>query len=330
MPSGPRPSQWASRFTPTATSLSVSLWTSGPPVAFSLPAASFEKTTPSVSLTGATVSSVRQHEEDGLKNAWIFFLDPDGDGDVLFSLATGQPCDSGGICTEDGGMLSEGVQVTLPGPDDPNSPATGAPTIGGTPQVEETLTADTSPIDDQDGLTDVSYRYQWIAGGTDIDGATGSTHTLPASQQGQTIQIRVAFTDDAGNAETLTSVATVAVAAAPEPLTVRLKAAAPATHDGSSEFTFEIEFSEEFALSYVTLKFDAFNVTGGSVEKAQRTDNASNISWLITVEPHGNGDVTVVLPVTTDCDAEGAICTKDDSGRKLSNSLSFTVSGPGQ
>ena len=37
-----------------------------------------------------------------------------------------------------------------------------------------------------------------------------------------------------------------------------------------------------------------------------------------------------VLPVTTNCDDQGAICTKDDSGRKLSHSLSFTVSGPGQ
>ncbi len=30
------------------------------------------------------------------------------------------------------------------------------------------------------------------------------------------------------------------------------------------------------------------------------------------------------------CDADGAVCTKDDSGRKLSNRLEFTVSGPGQ
>ena len=60
-------------------------------VAFSMAVASFEKTTPSLSLTGATVSSVRQHEEDGLDNAWIFFLDPDGTDDIVFSLATGQP-----------------------------------------------------------------------------------------------------------------------------------------------------------------------------------------------------------------------------------------------
>ena len=87
-------------------------------VAFSLPVASFEKTTPSVSLTGATVSSVRRHEEEGLENAWIFFLNPNGADDIVFSLVTGQPCDSGGICTEDGGLLSEGVQVTVPGPEE--------------------------------------------------------------------------------------------------------------------------------------------------------------------------------------------------------------------
>ena len=44
----------------------------------------------------------------------------------------------------------------------PNTPATGLPTISGTAQVDETLTADTSGISDSDGLTNVSYSYQWI------------------------------------------------------------------------------------------------------------------------------------------------------------------------
>ena len=95
-----------------------------------------------------------------------------------------------------------------------NRAATGLPTISGTVQVEETLTANTSGIADEDELTNVSYSYQWIAGGSDIDGATGSTYTLTASEQGQTIQVRVSFTDDRNNAETLTSEATGAVAAA--------------------------------------------------------------------------------------------------------------------
>ena len=210
----------------------------------------------------------------------------------------------------------------------PNREATGAPTISGTPQVEQTLTVDTSPIDDEDGLTNVSYRYQWIASGADISGATGSSFTLTASQQGKTIQVRVTFTDDRNNSESLTSVATDAVAAKPVPLTVSLKTAAPDSHDGSSEFTFEIEFSEEFGLSYKTLRDFAFTETGGEVRKAQRMDKPSNVRWLITVEPNGNGDVTVVLPVTTDCDADGAICTQ--GGKKLSNRLELTVSGPGQ
>ncbi len=208
----------------------------------------------------------------------------------------------------------------------PNREATGQPTISGTPQVGETLTADTSNISDLDGITNATFAYQWVAGGSDIDGATSPSYELTSSEQGQPIQVRVIFTDDRDNEETLTSAATAVVAAASEPLTVRLKVAAPTSHDGSSEFTFEIEFSEEFGLSYRTLKFHAFNVTGGSVERAQRTDKPSNISWLITVKPHGTGDVTIELPATTDCDAQGAICTAD--GRKMSNRLEFTVSGP--
>ena len=97
----------------------------------------------------------------------------------------------------------------------PNSPATGLPTISGTPQVGKTLTADVSSIADSDGLTNVSYSYQWTAEGSDIDGATGSSYTLKDMQKGQTIQVRVSFTDDADHEETLTSAATATVAAKP-------------------------------------------------------------------------------------------------------------------
>ena len=216
--------------------------------------------------------------------------------------------------------------VSIIGVPRPNSPATGAPTISGTAQVGETLTANTTGIDDEDGLDNVSFSYQWLADDSDIAGATGETYTLGSADQGKTISVRVTFTDDATNAETLTSAPTVAVAAAPVPLTVSLTVAAPATHDGSAEFTFEIEFSEEFGLSYVTLRDHAFTVAGGVVEKAQRTAKPSNMHWRITVRPDSNADVTITLPITEDCNAEGAICTGD--GRRLSNLLEFTVSGP--
>ena len=96
-----------------------------------------------------------------------------------------------------------------------NNPAAGEATVTGTAQVGETLTADTSGIADADGLDDVSYSYQWLAGGSDIAGATGSSYTLTSSEQGQTVQVKVTFNDDADNAESLTSVATETVAAKP-------------------------------------------------------------------------------------------------------------------
>ena len=100
----------------------------------------------------------------------------------------------------------------------PNTPATGAPTITGTAQVGQTLTAVTTGIMDADGLTSVSYTYQWIRvdGGaeTNISGATSITYTLVGADLGKTIKVKASFTDDASNPETLTSTATAAVAAA--------------------------------------------------------------------------------------------------------------------
>ena len=103
----------------------------------------------------------------------------------------------------------------------------------------------------------------------------------------------------------------------------------PSSHDGQTAFTFELRFSEEFKVSYRTLRDHAFTVTGGTVLKAQRIERGSNIGWRITVRPDGNGDVTVELPVTEDCSSVlGAICTEDD--RKLSTRVELTVNGPGQ
>ena len=98
--------------------------------------------------------------------------------------------------------------TTLP----PNSPATGAPTISGTAQVGQTLSASTSGIADADGLANATYSYQWLSSrDTEIDGATNSTYTVQPSDADKVIRVRVTFTDDAGNEETLTSAATSAV-----------------------------------------------------------------------------------------------------------------------
>ena len=205
-----------------------------------------------------------------------------------------------------------------------NHAATGLPTIGGTVQVGETLTVSTSDIADEDGLDDVTYTYQWIAGGSDINGATGSSHTLTASQQSQTIQVRVSFTDDDGFSESVTSEATTAVAAKPPPLTASFSNV-PANHNGSSTFTFDLAFSENIQVSFRTIRDEAFTASGGSIAKAQRKTQGSNQNWTITVQPNGNGAISITLPQTTDCDDTGAICAPD--GRMLSTENSITVVG---
>ena len=227
-----------------------------------------------------------------------------------------------------------------------NSPATGAPTITGTAQVGQTLTASTSGVADEDGLTKATFNYQWVVNeesddstgasytvvvaddgsatwvpndgtaDTDIEGATGPTYTLTEADEGRPIRVRVSFTDDSGNSETLISAPTLMAGIH----------AAPTSHDGESAFTFELRFSEEFGISYKTLRDHAFTVTGGTVRKAQRLEQGSNVGWRITVSPDSSGAVTIILPITEDCDAQGAICTED--GRKLSTELELTVSGP--
>ena len=86
-----------------------------------------------------------------------------------------------------------------------NNAATGAPTITGTPRVGEVLNADTSAIEDDDGITSPGYIYKWIRVDgmtqTDIDGATNSTYRLTIDDVDKTIKVKVTFDDDLGNAE---------------------------------------------------------------------------------------------------------------------------------
>ena len=277
-------------------------------------------------------------DEDGLTNASFAYqwqadgADISGATDSSYTLAVDDESKVISVkvsFSDDAGNEEESTSAATAAVEaKPNTPATGAPTISGTAQVGETLTADTSGIADEDGLTNAAFNYQWQADGADISGATGATYTPVVDDMGKAISVTVSFTDDRGNGEERASAAMAAVEANPlPPLTASLENIAT-SHDGESVFTFELRFSEEFGLSYKTLRDHAFTVTGGAMRKAQRLEQGSDIGWQITVRPDGNGDVTVVLPETTDCDDQGAICTED--GRMLSNSLNFTVSGPGQ
>ena len=202
-------------------------------VAFSEPVAEFGADTRSVTVTGGTVASVQPHAEDGLENAWVFFLVPDGGGDVTFALVADAACASGGICTAGGKVLAHvPAASTIPGPGEPE---------------EAPLTAE--------------------------------------------------FRD------------------------------MPAEHDGESGFRFRVAFSEPIAISFRSLREDAFETTGGRVTRGTRVDRRKDL-FEITVEPDGDGDVTITLEEGRECSVSGAICTWGPPRKPLTNSPSATVEGP--
>ena len=126
--------------------------------------------------------------------------------------------------------VTGGTTVSFPSAsvDPDQSPATGAPSVTGTAQVGQTLTAGTSDISDGNGLFGVTFNYQWQQGTPDgadagyanIAGATSSTYELQDAQQGRRVRVVVSFTDQASNDERLMSTATVPVAAAPVEFTL--------------------------------------------------------------------------------------------------------------
>ena len=111
---------------------------------------------------------------------------------------------------------------------------------------------------------------------------------------------------------------------AAQTLTARFESM-PESHDGS-EFTFEVYFSEEVEMSYVNMREDVLDVTGGVVTSARRLTAGSNIGWEIAIEPDSEVDVSISLPPTVDCAATSAVCTADS--RALSSGLVALVSGP--
>ena len=205
-----------------------------------------------------------------------------------------------------------------------NSAATGAPTITGKANVGQTLAADTSAISDAEGTDNAIFSYQWLADDIDIKDSTSSSYKILDVDLGKAITVKVTFNDDAGHPESLTSEATTAVE--PSLLTASIQNVPSSYYYGRPEFTFELHFSEEFTVSYRTLKDSAFTVTGGKILNARRLDPPNNIQWEISVKPQVDTGVSFHLPVTTDCASQGAICTGE--GKKLSEALDFTVAGP--
>ncbi|MCY4378071.1 MAG: fibronectin type III domain-containing protein, partial [Spirochaetaceae bacterium] len=109
------------------------------------------------------------------------------------------------------------------------------------------------------------------------------------------------------------------------PLTAEL-VGVPESHDGQTAFSFELRFSEAPTFSDQTLRDTALRVVGGRVTGVQKAPPPSNLSWRVTVVPDGGGSISIALPPTLACDADGAVCTA--AGKRLASAIEQTVPGP--
>ena len=96
-------------------------------------------------------------------------------------------------------------------------------------------------------------------------------------------------------------------------------------HDGVNPFRIRIKFSARVSTGYETMRDRVLRVTNGEVQRAYRVRHQSD-DWRFTISPTSYRAVQIVLPATTDCADEAAICT--DDGRMLSQGLETEVWGP--
>ena len=134
-------------------------------------------------------------------------------GNTSFVLETGETVRNkfgNDARTDYGGNVGQGDHKVDGSQTPTNTPPGGLPTISGTAEVGQTLTASTTGITDDDGLATPGWTYQWIhvdteGTETDIPSATSQTYTLVSTDADLQFRIRVTFTDDGSASETLRS-----------------------------------------------------------------------------------------------------------------------------
>ena len=218
--------------------------------------------------------------------------DSESEGEESFTLELSNASRATIADTEATGTISDDAS-------DGNTAPTGLPTISGTARVGETLTGSRTGIADDDGLTNATFEWQWIANDgttdTDIADATASTYTLTAAEAGKTIKVRVTFTDDAGTEEALVSAATEAVAAASE-RQVASDTEAPTvtvTSDATGPVTGEFEVTVTFSEPVSGFAMSELSVTNGSAARMLSNGDGSVHTVTIRPDPGVNGTITV-------------------------------------
>ena len=315
-------------------------------------------------VNGGTLGEVSQVEE-GKNLKWNLTVQPSSsDAAVTLRLAPSEDCSTdGAICTADGRALAEAIETEVPGREPTGVTSvsvTSDPGANGVWDTGETVTAQVVfsrqvSVNGPPGVgptlgiqLDSTRREAAYTGGSGTDTLTFS-HTVTAEDNGASsanIVTNGITTNDTiiGDNEGHVALLTFAGTEAPVSLPVLSVAYVadqepPASHDGSTAFTFQFKFSEapRNFKSATMREHSLVIMQGGSrlvppVEAFRRIRNEGhhiNLHWEVTVTPGGNGDISIALGPTGDCEETGAMCTADK--RPLSNALpAATVSGPAE
>ena len=216
-----------------------------------------------------------------------------------------------------------------------NTAATGKPTISGALplRVTQTVTAGTSSIGDPDGVTGVTFEYQWVMvdGGSEIriPGATESSYVLGSHEEGKTVKVKVSFTDNNRNAETVVSDASAVVGSAPNH--------APAFSDTTTSREVEENTPAGHYIGQVftatDLERDAltYSISGGSTLFDMSVDGHLLTKGALDYETATSH--TIVVQVTDNKDIEGMADTVIDDTIAVTINVTNvdeppTISGP--
>ena len=304
-----------------------------------------------LAVTGGRVT--RGARVDDRRDLFEMTVAPDGDGAVSIELTAGRACGvSGAICTkgENRRQLTNSLSATVAGPAGGSGPPELTASFEGMPAkhrgeggfhfrvaFSEDIGISFRALR-EDAFTVTGGR---VTGGSRVDGrrdlfkmtvrpdSDGDvTITLPAGRECATSG---AICTKGENRRQLTNSPSATVAgpaggSGPPELTASFEDM-PAKHRGEGGFHFRVAFSEDIGISFRALREDAFTVTGGWVTGGSRVDGRRDL-FKMTVRPDSDGDVTITLPAGRECATSGAICTKGENRRQLTNSPSATVKGP--
>ncbi|WP_048716426.1 VCBS domain-containing protein, partial [Cardiobacterium hominis] len=239
-------------------------------------------------------------------------------GKVTFTPETnfiGNPTPVQYTVSDNAGQVSNKATITVTYDNGtPGSNTKGRAVITGDAKVGQTLSAD---INDPDGVPATGVKYQWMADGVAIQGATGPTYTVSAADKDKAISLNISYTDNQGNPENISTPSTSKVVdgtPTPQPPQPGQNHPGSVAISGNAKvgekLTADVHDDDQFDASKVKYQWSAngqpiagatdksYTLQAGDVGKTisvkvEYTDNAGN------KESHDSAATTNVAPSTS-------------------------------